>query len=76
MKPKNNVRSAIKDLAKSFSDIFSHYTRQTRDKAFNKLIDSEKGRKEIKKLLANPKKPLNQFVKLTFKEWLKQKESF
>lgn len=75
MAQKSAVRDAIKDMAKGLSKVFKNYGRQARDKAWAKLI-SKKGKKEVEKLLINPKKPLNQFFKLAFKEWMLKNESF
>ena len=73
MAQKSNVRKAIKDMAKNLSDVFKDYGRQAREKAWKKLISS-KGKKEIERMLVNPKRPLNKFFKLAFREWLEEKE--
>lgn len=63
MDNKTNLRNAIVDLAKSLESVFKKYSRQTRNKAWNK-ITSKEGEKEVKKILNDPDRPINTFQKL------------
>lgn len=65
-----SVVNAITDMARSMSGVFKKYSRQTRAKAWHRL-SSDKGDKEMDKLALNPKRPISNFRKLQFKEWLK-----
>lgn len=66
---KSNPRDAVVDMASSLAGVFKKYSRQTREKAW-KHLSGPAGHLEIEKLLLDPKRPLNTFQKLTFKEWL------
>lgn len=71
-KSDSNIKSAIVDIASNLSKVFKKYTKNTREKAWDVLINKE-GEKELKKLLIDPSRPLNIFTKLGFKEWLETK---
>lgn len=78
-KEKSNLRDAIVDIAKSLESVFKKYTRNTREKAWNK-ITSKDGEKEVKKILQDPTRQINTFQKLatqneSFKAWLENQES-
>jgi len=68
-----SVVNAITAMAKSMSGVFGKYSRQTRTKAWKRL-SSAKGDKEMAKLALNPKRPLSNFRKLQFKEWLNSQD--
>lgn len=68
-----SARETIVDIAKALSDVFEKHTRSNRRKAWHSLT-SEKGHKEVDKLIVNPKRSINTFKQLTFKEWLEAKE--
>jgi cobalamin biosynthesis Co2+ chelatase CbiK len=70
---KNNRQKAIVDMAKSLQTVFKKYSLPSRRKAWKELTD-KKGQREVAKLLRNPKRALNTFKQLTFKEWLNQDE--
>ena len=61
-----NLRKAIVDIAKSLENIFKKYSRQTRNKAWEK-ITSKEGESEVKKILNDPSRPVNTFQKLATK---------
>jgi predicted kinase len=74
----SNLKNAIVDIAKSLENVFKKYTKQTREKAWNK-ITSKDGEKEIKKILIDPTRQINTFQKLatqneSFKTWLENQE--
>ena len=57
--PKSNKPiKAITDLAQSLKDVFNSYSLPTRKKIW-KTINSAKGKKEIKKLINNPKRSVS-----------------
>jgi hypothetical protein len=58
-----NLKNAIVDLAKSLEVVFRKYSRQTRTKAWEKLM-SKDGEKEMKKIINDPARPINTFQKL------------
>jgi hypothetical protein len=70
-----NVKDAIVDIAKSLEVVFKKYSKNTREKAWDK-ITSKDGEKEIKKIIVDPSRPVNTFQKLatqkdeSFKNWL------
>lgn len=75
----SNLKNAIVDIAKSLEGVFKKYTRQTREKAWDK-ITSKDGEKEIKKILNDPTRQINTFQKLanqneSFKNWLESQEN-
>lgn len=75
----SNLKNAIVDIAKSLEGVFKKYTRQTREKAWDK-ITSKDGEKEVKKILQDPTRQINTFQKLatqneSFKTWLENQES-
>ncbi len=51
---KTSKIDALEDLAKAIAEVFQKYTKVTREKAW-KSLQSAKGKKEIDKLLNNPK---------------------
>lgn len=74
MTQKSSQKEALVDMMKSLAHVFKNYTRESRTKAWDKLIGS-KGKSEVKKILVDPYRPQNQFRKLAlldFKEWLDQ----
>ena len=66
---RSNIRQAIVDMAGALRGVFKDYVRQTRQKAWNKLITGD-GKKTSEKLLNNPGRPLSTFRTLQFSEWL------
>ena len=62
-----NLKDAIVDIAKSLESVFKKHSRQTRIKAWEK-ITSKDGEMEVKKILNDPKRPINTFQKLASKE--------
>jgi len=75
----SNLKNAIVDIAKSLESVFKKYTRQTREKAWDK-ITSKDGEKEVKKILNDPSRQINTFQKLatqneSFKTWLENVEN-
>ena len=78
-KVKSNLKDAIVDIAKSLESVFKKYTKQTREKAWEK-ITSKKGEKEVEKILRDPYRQINTFQKLatqneSFKNWLENQEN-
>lgn len=76
---KSNLKDAIVDIAKGLESVFKKYTRQTREKAWDK-ITSKSGEKEVKKILQDPYRQINTFQKLatqneSFKNWLEYQEN-
>lgn len=65
----NNTQKAIVDIAKALSGVFKKYQRQTSSRAVKKLCSSN-GKKALEQLAQNPNRPLNQFPKLAFREWV------
>ena len=63
------TQKAIEQIAKALADVFKKQQRQTRERAWKKLQTGE-GKRAVDQLLNNPNRPLNQFPKLAFKEWL------
>jgi hypothetical protein len=68
---KTFTRQAILDLAAAIKNVFKKYNRQTREKAWKKLI-SPQGQEDVDKLIKNLNKPLSMFRRLQFAEWLDQ----
>ena len=66
---KNNPRQATLELARSIRDVFKGLSIQTRRKAW-RAISSERGNKEVKKLIVTPNRSLNTFQRLSFREWI------
>jgi len=64
-----NRQKAIVDIASNLAKVFKKYSRYNREKAWDDLTKPD-GQKEIKKILQNPDRPLNNFPKLAFREWL------
>jgi hypothetical protein len=65
----SDSRKATEDLVKGFKDVFSRYTKGTRQTAFDRIF-SAKGKEEIYKLVNNPARSIGLFRSLiTFKEW-------
>lgn len=77
-----NLRKAIVDIAKELESVFKKYSRQTRIKAWEKII-SKDGEKEVKKILNDPSRPINTFQKLAtqnemvicFGKWLESRSN-
>ena len=68
---KNDARPAVTDLISAIRGVFTQYTRETRDKAWHKGIESVDGKNAINKLIKNPNVPIvGQYRFLKFKEWL------
>jgi len=80
-KSDTNIKNAIVDIAKSLETVFKKYSKNTREKAWDK-IKSKDGEKEIKKILVDPSRPINTFQKLatqkneSFKNWLELKKQY
>lgn len=83
-KTDTNVKNAIVDIAKNLETVFKKYSKNTREKAWDK-ITSKDGEKEIKKIIVDPSRPINTFQKLAtqkdecfvpkkFSEWMQLKE--
>lgn len=73
---KTNLKNAIVDIVKNLESVFRKYSRQTREKAWERLT-SKQGEKEMVKILNDPSRPVNTFQKLatdSFKEWLIMEE--
>ena len=66
---KNNPRQATLELARSIRDVFKGLSIQTRRKAW-RAITSDRGDKEVKKLIVTPNRSLNTFQRLSFREWI------
>jgi len=65
-------RQVVKSLLSTMKDMFKKCTRGTRERAWDKLC-SDRGKKEVKRLINNPSINLNHFDDfLTFKEWLNE----
>lgn len=63
-------RKTTEDIIQSIRSIFQRSSRGAREKAWERLF-STKGKEEIKTLVVNPNRGMNQFRGLiTFKEWL------
>jgi hypothetical protein len=60
---KTNLKDAIMDLARGIESAFKKYTKNTRERAWQK-ITSRDGEKEIKKILVDPNRQLSPFAKL------------
>ncbi len=67
-----NRQKAILDMVSSLAKTFKKYSQYNREKAWDDLMKPN-GQKEIKKILQNPDRSLNNFAKLAFKEWLSSK---
>ena len=65
----NSTQKAIVDIAQAMASVFKRYNRQTRQRAAKKLCTSD-GRRAVDQLAQNPNRPLNQFPKLAFREWM------
>lgn len=67
-------RKATEDLVKGFKDVFTRYTKGTRQTAFDRIF-SAKGKEEIHTLVNNPSRSAGLFRSLiTFKEWYAAQE--
>jgi hypothetical protein len=76
MSQKSSQKEAIVDMIEKLADVFKQYTRESRKRAWEKLI-STKGKEEVKKILVDPYRPKNQFRQLAllnFKEWIGSEE--
>jgi len=60
---KTNLKDAIMDLARGIETVFRKYTRQTREKAWEKVTGKD-GEREIKKIIVDPNRQLSAFGKL------------
>lgn len=60
---KTNLRDAIMDLARGIESVFRKYTKNTRDKAWDKITGKD-GEREIRKILLDPNRQLSPFGKL------------
>lgn len=60
---KTNLKDAIMDLARGIESAFKKYTKNTRERAWQK-ITSRDGEREIKKILVDPNRQLSPFAKL------------
>lgn len=58
-----NTRQAVDAMAKALSHVFKDFSRNTREKAWKRIISPE-GLKEMNKLLQDPSRPINGFSKL------------
>lgn len=58
-----SLKNAIVDLARSLEGVFKKYSRQTRNKAWEKITGKD-GEKEVKKIINDPSRPINTFQKL------------
>jgi len=65
----SNPREATQDLARAVADVFKKHSLSVRRQAWNRFT-SEEGHKEIQKLIINPKRTLNRFRTLNFREWI------
>lgn len=66
---KSNLKDAVMALAREIDSVFKKFTKQTRLKAWAKIM-SKDGEKEIKRILDNPGRGLSPFARLA-----SQKES-
>ena len=64
-----NIQKAILDIAGSLEKSFRKFSKNTREKAWNRITSAE-GEREIKKIIQDPNRQLNTFQKLAFKEWM------
>lgn len=64
-----NIQKAILDIAGSLEKSFRKFSKNTREKAWNRITSTE-GEREIKKIIQDPNRQLNTFQKLAFKEWM------
>lgn len=71
MRKKSNKRDAIADLIKNLRSSFKNMSLPTRKKAWEAMT-SEKGKKEIKKIIANPNRQIDSLLiqNFSFKEWI------
>lgn len=67
---KTNLKDAIMDLARGIESTFRKYTKNTREKAWDK-ITSKDGEREIRKIIVDPNRQLSPFAKLA-----NQRESY
>ena len=63
--------NALMDMAGALAKIFRRYSRATRKEAWRSII-SNKGKKEVNRLLLDPDIPITRFRRIGrgFKEWL------
>lgn len=72
---KTNLKDAIMDLARGIESAFRKYSRNTREKAWSKIVGKD-GEREIKKIMVDPTRQLSTFAKLvTQKESVKSEAS-
>lgn len=64
-----NIQKAVLDIAGNLEKSFRKFSKNTREKAWNRITSAE-GEKEIKKIIQDPNRQLNTFQKLAFKEWI------
>lgn len=60
---KSSIKDAIMDLARSMESVFRKYTKNTREKAWDR-ITSKDGEREVRKILVDPVRQLSSFAKL------------
>lgn len=72
---KNNIRSAIIDMANALRGVFKDYSLDARRKAYKKLTDTAAGKREMNNLLRTPSRSLNNIRSLQFAEWLTEAET-
>lgn len=72
MSKKSNKRDAIEDLIKNLRKSFKDMSYPTRKKAW-KAVTSEKGKKEIDKIIVNPNRQVDSLLikRFSFREWIK-----
>lgn len=64
---KSSLKDAIMDLAKEIDSVFKRYTRNTRTKAWGRLMSKE-GERQIEKILVDPNRQLSVFGKLALQK--------
>jgi len=69
--PSSNLRQAQVDMASALRDVFKKYTRSTRKRAW-KTITSDRGHREMDKLLIQTSRPVTRFRALNFREWIEK----
>ncbi len=71
MSKKSNKRDAIEDIVKNLRSSFKDMSYPTRKEVW-KAITSEKGKKEINKIIVNPNRQIDSLLikNFSFKEWI------
>jgi len=67
-----NRKDARMEIVSSLQRIFQKYNKNASKDAFKSLASAE-GKREIEKLIANPRKSINLFRNMSFREWLEQR---